>query len=143
MKKISLLSLCLMFFAMAFVGCAEHDLNYFIEGFKSEMPTDLGGGIQMTDIAVVDNYVQIESTSDETELDLGNSMINMILPAISDEMKAEFVDGADMKEFMQACSNEGKGFRMILKGVNSGNTVTMFEVTPEELNEKYPPKAKE
>lgn len=132
-----------MFFAMAFVGCAEHDLNYFVEGFKSEMPKDVGNGIQMTNIAVVDNFVEIEATSDESELDLGNPLIGAIMPAVAEPMKAEFLEGSDMADFMQACSNEGKGFRMVIKGANSGNSMTMFEVTPEELNEKFPPKAKE
>lgn len=132
-----------MLFAMVFVSCAEHDLNYFVEGFKSEMPQDMGSGMQMTDVVVADDYVQIEVTSDETEIDLGNPMVNMILPAVAESLKAEFVDGADMKEFMQACSNEGKGFRMVIKGDKSGNTGVLFDVTPDEIKEKFPPQAKE
>ncbi|MBQ3731706.1 MAG: hypothetical protein II905_08155 [Muribaculaceae bacterium] len=143
MKKNCLLSLCFMLFAMVFVSCAEHDLNYFVDGFKSELPQDMGNGLQMTDVAVVDDYVQIEITSDETEIDLGNEMVGAFLPAIAEGLKAEFVDADDMKEFMQACSNEGKGFRMVMKGAKSGNTAPLFDVTPDEVKAKFPPQPKE
>ncbi|MBO4804001.1 MAG: hypothetical protein IKX18_05415 [Muribaculaceae bacterium] len=143
MKKITLLSLCLMFFSMVFVSCAEHDLNYYVEGFKGEMPEDLGGGMQMTDVNIVDDFVQVEVTNDESELDLSSAFIGAALSAVAEPMKAEFFEGSGMKDFMQACSNEGKGFRMVINGTKSGKTVTLFEVTQEEMNEKYPPKAKE
>lgn len=135
MKKNCLLSLCFMLFAMVFVSCADHDLNYFVDGFKSELPQDMGNGLQMTDVAVVDDYVQIEITSD--------GMVGAFLPAIAEGLKAEFVDADDMKEFMQACSNEGKGFRMVMKGAKSGNTAPLFDVTPDEVKAKFPPQAKE
>jgi hypothetical protein len=143
MKKISLLSLCLMLFSMVFVSCAEHDVNYYVEDLKGELPQDLGSGIQMTDVTIVDNFVQIDAVSDESELDLSSPMIGMILPAISEPLKAEFLEGSSMKGFMQACSNEGKGFRMLLKGEKSGSTIPLIEVSPEEMNEKFPPQAKE
>ena len=132
-----------MLFSMVFVSCAEHDLNYYVEGFKSEMPQDLGSGMKMTDIAIVDNFVQIDAVTDESELDLSSPMIGMILPAVSEPLKAEFLEGSDMKEFMQACSNEGKGFRMLLKGEKSGSAIPLIEVSPEELNQKFPPQPKE
>ena len=77
--------------------------------------------MKMTDIAIVDNFVQIDAVTDESELDLSSPMIGMILPAISEPLKAEFLEGSSMKGFMQACSNEGKGFRMLLKGEKSGS----------------------
>ena len=48
-----------------------------------------------------------------------------------------------MKDFMQACANEGKGFRMIVTGTKSNVTLPFFEVTPDELQEKFPPTTKE
>ena len=97
----------------------------------------------MTDVSIVDDYVQIDATSDESDLDLSNEMIGSFLPAIAEPLKTEFLEGTDMKDFMQACSDEGKGFRMMLTGAKSGKTITMFEVTPEELNTKFPPRTKE
>lgn len=132
-----------MLFSMVFVSCADHDVNYYVEDLKGEMPQDIGNGLQMTDVAVVNDYVQIEITSDETKIDLGNEMVGAFLPAIAEGLKAEVVDADGMKEFMQACSNEGKGFRMVMKGAKSGNTAPLFDVTPEEMNEKFPPQAKE
>ena len=137
------MSLCLILFSMVFVSCAEHDLNYFVEGFKGEMPQDLGSGMQMTDVKIVDDFVQVEVTNDESELDLSSEFIGAALSAMAEPMKAEFFEGSGMKDFMQACSNEGKGFRMVLNGTKSGKTAILFEVTPGEMNEKYPPQAKE
>ncbi len=125
-----------MLFSMVFVSC-------YVEDLKGELPQDLGSGIQMTDVTIVDNFVQIDAVSDESELDLSSPMIGMILPAISEPLKAEFLEGSSMKGFMQACSNEGKGFRMLLKGEKSGSTIPLIEVSPEEMNEKFPPQAKE
>lgn len=137
------MSLFLLLFAAVFVSCSDPSLNEYIESFKSEMPQDLGGGLSMTDMRIVDNYVQVDGTSDETDLDFTNPMIGMILPAVAEPLKAEFLEGSDMKGFMQACSNEGKGFRMLITGAQSGQTITLFEVTPEELAEKFPPLTKE
>ena len=123
-------------------SCSDPSLNDYVDQFKAQMPQDLGNGLVMNDIGVVDNYLQIECTSDESELDLSNPMIGMVLPAISEPLKAQFLEG-DMKDFMQVCSDEGKGFRMMLTGSKSGKTITMFEVTPEELNTKFPPRTKE
>lgn len=143
MKKISLLSLCLMLFSMVFVSCADHDVNYYVEDLKGEMPQDLGGGMQMTDVSIVDNFVQIDAVTDESELDLSSPVVGMVLPAVAEPLKAEFLEGSDMKDFMQACSNEGKGFRVLLKGEKSGSAIPLVEVSPEEMNEKFPPQPKE
>lgn len=132
-----------MLFSMVFVSCADHDVNYYVEDLKGELPQDLGSGIQMTDVTIVDNFVQIDAVSDESELDLSSPMIGMILPAISEPLKAEFLEGSSMKGFMQACSNEGKGFRVLLKGEKSGSAIPLVEVSPEEMNEKFPPQPKE
>lgn len=133
----------MLLFTAVFVSCADPSLNDYIEGFKGEMPQDIGGGLAMTDVSIVDDYVQIDATSDESDLDLSNEMIGSFLPAIAEPLKTEFLEGTDMKDFMQACSDEGKGFRMMLTGAKSGKTITMFEVTPEELNTKFPPRTKE
>lgn len=137
------MSLFLLLFTAVFVSCSDPSLNDYIESFKGEMPQDAGGGITMTDVSIVDNYVQIDATTDETQLDLGNPLVSMVLPSVAETLKSTFLDESDMAGFMQACTNEGKGFRMILKGANSGNTATLFEVTPEELAEKFPPQTKE
>jgi hypothetical protein len=142
MKRLSFVSLFLLLFTAVFVSCADPSLNDYIEGLKGSVPEDMGGGLTMTDVSIVDDYVQIDVTSDETELDLGNPMVGMILPSVAEALKAEYLEG-DMKDFMQLCSDEGKGFRMMLTGAKSGNTATMFEVTPEELNTKFPPRTKE
>ena len=142
MKKLSFLSLLLLLLA-AVSSCSDPTLNDYISEFKGELPQDLGSGIQMTDIKVVDNYLQIDCTSDESEMDLGNEFMKALIPSIAESMKSTFIDEPDMKDFMQACSDEGKGFRMILTGAKSGTLVPMFEVTPEEINEKFPPRTKE
>ena len=132
----------MLLFTAVFVSCSDPSLNDYVEALKGRMPEDMGGGLSMTDVGIVDDYVQIDATSDETELDLSNPMVGMVLPAVAEPLKAEFLEG-DMKDFMQACSDEGKGFRMMLTGAKSGKTITMFEVTPEELNTKFPPRTKE
>ncbi|MBR2084420.1 MAG: hypothetical protein IJ879_07410 [Muribaculaceae bacterium] len=141
MKKISLLSLCLMLFSMVFVSCADHDVNYYVEDLKGEMPQDIGGGMKMTDVSIVDNFVQIDAVTDESELDLSSPVVGMVLPAVAESIKAEFF--SELKDLMQACSNEGKGFRVMLKGEKSGNMMPLVEISPEEMNEKFPPQAKE
>lgn len=130
-----------MLFSMVFVSCADHDVNYYVEDLKGEMPQDIGGGMKMTDVSIVDNFVQIDAVTDESELDLSSPMIGMVLPTISESIKAEFF--SELKDLMQACSNEGKGFRVMLKGEKSGNMIPLVEISLEEMNEKFPPQAKE
>lgn len=137
------MGLLLLFMAVMFVGCADLTLNDYVEGFKGKMPQDLGSGLTMTDVSIVDDFVQVDATSDESEVDLASPMIGMVLPALSEPLKSLFLDDADMKDFMQACSDEGKGFRMMVTGAKSGKTVTLFEVSPEEMNNKFPPTPKE
>ena len=126
-----------------FVSCADRTVNDYVTDFKAELPQDLGDGMAMTDISIVDNYLQIDATTDESGLELSNPLVEMVLPTVAETLKAQFFDDSDMKDFMQACSDGGKGFRMVLKGTKSGKSVTLFEATPEEMNEKYPPRTKE
>ena len=130
-----------MLFSMVFVSCAYHDVNYYVEDLKGEMPQDIGGGMKMTDVSIVDNFVQIDAVTDESELDLSSPVVGMVLPAVAESIKAEFF--SELKDLMQACSNEGKGFRVMLKGEKSGNMMPLVEISPEEMNEKFPPQAKE
>ena len=143
MKKYSFMSFLLLFMAVVSVSCSSPTLNDYVEGFKGEMPQDMGSGLTMTDVGIVDDYVQIEATSDESELDLANPMVSMVLPAVAEPVKASFIENADMKDFIQACSDEGKGFRMVVTGAKSEKTVTLFEFTPEDINKKFPPRTKE
>lgn len=137
------MSLMLLFMAVVLASCSDPSLNDYVEGFKGKMPQELGGGLAMTDVNIVDDFVQIEATSDESELDLANPLLSVVLPAVAETIKSSFMEESDMKDFMQACSDEGKGFRMVVTGTNSGQTVTLFELTPEELNTKFPPRTKE
>lgn len=143
MKKLSFLGFLLLLLAVVSVSCSDPSLNDYVNEFKGQMPEDMGNGLVMNDMSIVDDFVQVECTSDESELDLSNPMIELVVPAVAEPLKASFVDGEDMKGFMQACSDEGKGFRMVVHGAKSGKTLTLFEVTPEELNTKFPPRAKE
>lgn len=142
MKKITFLGFLLLLLAVV-SSCSDPSLNDYVDQFKAQMPQDLGNGLVMNDIGIVDNYLQLDCTSDESELDLSNPMINMVLPALAESIKGSFVDNSDMKELMQACSDEGKGFRMMINGAKSGKQLQLFEVTPEDLNAKYPPRTKE
>jgi hypothetical protein len=139
MKRLTLMGLLLLLLA----GCSAPTLDDYVNEFKNRMPEDMGNGLVMTDIGVVDDYLQIECTNDESELQFDNPLIKSLLPAVAAPLKAAFVDEADMKDFMQACANEGKGFRMIVTGTKSNVTLPFFEVTPEELQEKFPPTTKE
>lgn len=143
MKKFSMISLFLLLLAVVSVSCADPTLNDYVNEFKNRLPEDMGSGLVMTDVSIVDDFVQIECTSDESELKLDNPLIKSILPSVAEPIKASFLDTADMKDFMQACSDEGKGFRMIMKGAQSGESMVMFEVTPDEVKAKFPPRTKE
>lgn len=137
------MGILLLFMAVMFVSCADLTLNDYVESLKGKLPEDMGNGLTMTDVSILDDYVQVDATSDESELDLANPMLDMILPAVAEPLKAAFIDDADMKDFMQACSDEGKGFRMMITGSKSGKTITIFDVTQEEMNNKFPPRPKE
>ena len=143
MKKFSLISLFLLLLAVVSVSCADPTLNDYVNEFKNRLPEDMGSGLVMTDMSIVDDYVQVDCTSDESELKLDNPLIKSILPSIAEPLKDTFMGGSDMKDFMQACSDEGKGFRMVVKGTQSGESMTMFEVTPDEVKAKFPPRTQE
>lgn len=143
MKKISFLSFLLLLLAAVTVSCSNRTVDEYVAELKSEMPSDLGNGFVMDDVAVVDGFVQVDCTNDESEVEFDNPLLQMVLPAISEPIKASFMDNSTMKGMMQACSDEGKGFRLVAEGAKSGQTVTLFEITPEELNEKFPPSPKE
>lgn len=143
MKRITFLSFLLLLLAVVSVSCSDPSLNDYITEFKGQMPEDLGSGFTMVDISIVDDYVQLDCTSDETELELGNPLVQAIAPAIAESLKSMFVDNPDMTDFMQACSNEGKGFYVVAKGTKTGGTLDLFKATPEEIRAKFPPKTKE
>ena len=124
-------------------SCSDPTLNDWISEFNSKMPEDMGGGMVMKSMNVVDNYVQIECVSDESEISLDNSLMKSMLPSLAEPIKAQLLEDSDIKGLLQCCSDESKGFRMVLTGEKSGATLPLFELTPEELNEKYPPRPKE
>ena len=133
----------LLLLAAVSVSCSNRSVDDYVSELKGQMPEDLGNGLTMNDISVVDDFVQIDCTNDESALEFDNPLINSILPAVAEPIKASFMDNSAMKGMLQACSDEGKGFRMVAEGTKSGQTVTLFEITPEELNEKFPPAPKE
>ncbi|MBR5170024.1 MAG: hypothetical protein IKW85_05600 [Muribaculaceae bacterium] len=142
MKKISLMSLLLLFIAVM-SSCSDPTLNDWITEFNNRCPEDMGGGMTMKSMNVVDDYVQLECISDESELALDNSLFQAMLPSLAEPIKEEFLNESDMKALFQCCSDEGKGFRMMLTGEKSGASVALIELSPQELNEKYPPRPKE
>ena len=143
MRKKSLFGLFLLLLAVVSVSCSDPSLSDYVNEFKNRMPEDMGGGFVMTDMSIVDDFVQLECTSDESELKLDNPLVKSILPTVAEPVKASFLEGSDMKDFMQACADEGKGFRMVVTGTQSGEKMTMFEVTPDEVKEKFPPRTQE
>ncbi len=143
MKRITFLSFLLLLLAVVSVSCSDPSLNDYITEFKGQMPEDLGNGFSMTDISIVDDYVLLDCAADETEFELGNPLVQAIAPAIAESLKSMFVDNPDMTDFMQACSDEGKGFYVVAKGTKTGGTLDLFKATPEEIRAKFPPKTKE
>ena len=143
MKRITFLSFLLLLLAVVSVSCSDPSLNDYITEFKGQMPEDLGNGFSMTDINIVDDYVLLDCTADETEFELDTPIVQAVVPAIAESLKSMFVDNSDMTDFMQACSDAGKGFRVVAKGAKTGGTLDLLNVTPEEINAKFPPKTKE
>ena len=143
MKKISFMAFLLLLLAAVSVSCSNRSVDDYVSEFKGHMPEELGNGLTMSDIGVVDNFVQIDCTNDESALEFDNPLLQSFLPAIAEPIKASFMEDSGMKGMLQACSDEGKGFRLVAEGTKSGQTVTLFEITPEELNEKFPPAPKE
>lgn len=137
------MSFLLLLLAVVSVSCSDPSLNDYITEFKSQMPEELGSGFTMIDINIVDDYVQLDCTTDETELELGNPLVQAIAPTIAASLKSTFIDNPDMSDFMQACSDAGKGFYVVAKGTKTGGTLDLLKLTPEEISAKFPPKTKE
>ena len=114
-----------------------------IPGYCNDEKINFNGSIVAVVGRLLCSHTRCECTNDESELQFDNPLIKSLLPAVAAPLKAAFVDEADMKDFMQACANEGKGFRMIVTGTKSNVTLPFFEVTPDELQEKFPPTTKE
>ena len=133
------MGLLLLLLASVSVSCLNHSVDYYVNGLKKEMPLQIAGGFAMTDINVVDNYVQISCTSDESDLDMDDPLVQTIVSSLADSFKQMFMENPDMKDFMQTISDEGKGFSMVVDGLGSGETLRLVEITPEEMNENFPP----
>lgn len=129
-----------MLFSMVFVGCADPTVNDIVNQMKSDLPQDLGDGDKITDVGIVDNYLQIEMTTDESECLLNDPVASSIYSMVLDGLKDYFLNDNDMKMIYEICAKEGKGFRVLMKGAQSGETIPFLELTPDELKEKYPPK---
>ena len=57
MKKFSLISLFLLLLAVVSVSCADPTLNDYVNEFKNRLPEDMGSGLVMTDMNIVDDQV--------------------------------------------------------------------------------------
>ena len=53
MKRLTLMGLLLLLLA----GCSAPTLDDYVNEFKNRMPEDMGNGLVMTDIGVVDDYL--------------------------------------------------------------------------------------
>ena len=140
MKKISMMSLFLLLFSAVFVSCSEPTINDLVNEIKSMTPKDLGEGMVMTDANIVDNALQTDMTTDESSFMLNDPTAAAILPMMADQFKEKFLGDEDMREVYEMCAKEGMGFRMVIKGTKSGESMTLLDVSPEELKAKFPPK---
>lgn len=140
MKKISMMSLLLLLFSAVFVSCSEPTINDLVNEIKSQTPKDLGEGFVMTDANIVDNVLQTDMTTDESSFMLNDPTAAMMLPMLADHFKEIFLGDEDMREVYEMCAKEGLGFRMVMKGTKSGESIPILDVSPEELKAKFPPK---
>ena len=140
MKKIAMMSLILLLSSAVFVSCSDPTINDFVNELKSNLPQDLGEGVVLSDARIVDNLFEMEMTSDESGFKLNDPVASEMLPMISETYRDMFLEDEGMSDIFEACAKEGKGFRIVLKGTQSGESMTMLDVSPEELKAKFPPK---
>ena len=108
-------------------------LERAVKEIQREIPYDVGEGFYITECEIRGGNVDIVMSMDETEISLADEIFKQVMASMSDEMKEEFISDNDILPLLRACKDEDTGLRIILKGNQSGASLTMAEFTPEEL----------
>ena len=122
--------------SVAFVGCGNPSLQEFADKLNKEMPKNLGDGLVLTKAEINDNYFVIQAEGDESIPEVSMMLVDEIGEMVSKEMKEMMLQDKDMKEIYDQCKKEKKGMKMIMKGKKSGKTVTLFDITPEDMQKQ-------
>ena len=124
--------ICGLSLTFAMTSCSSK-LERAVKEMQSELPYNVGEGFDITECEIRGGNVEIVMSMDETEISLADEFFKQVMSAMSSEIKEEFVNDEDILPLLRACKDENTGLRVILKGNQSGTSLTMAEFTPEEL----------
>lgn len=133
------MSLCMLLFAAMFVSCSDPTLSDIVGEFQSNLPQDLGGGLKIDKVSLNEECIEFEFVSDESQFRFDDELAQVFMPAVAEALKEGFLNEEKMKEVYRACAKENRGFRLIMKGAQSGESFTCMDFSAEELKAKYPP----
>ena len=100
---------------------------------KKDLPKDCGGGMKMTNIENQADYVVLTMTTNEEDLKLDNPLMKGLLEKMAEPLKEQFFNDDGTKPLFVKCKEENKGFKVILEGEVSHESVTFIDITAEDL----------
>ena len=118
--------------SLAFYSCTL-SLDDAVQQMQKKLPYDAGDGIKITKVENASDNVVFTMTTDEKEVEMNNPLIKPFLKALDDNFKEEIFKEDDFKTILSLCKEENKGFQIVMTGEKTGESVTLVELTAEEL----------
>ena len=122
--------------SVAFVSCGNPTIQDLADKMNKELPKDMGNGMVLKKAEVNDNYIEFQAEGDESVKEVSLILVDGIGDLVSKQFKEMMLQSEDMKEIYDLCKKENKGMKMIMKGNKSGKSVTLFNITPEEMQKQ-------
>lgn len=128
-----LIRLSMILLAILMASCTK-TLDDLVEVAKEKLPMEMGDGMEMTKIKLTKKFLQIECTYSEKDIRLDSSEMETALNAMSEQIKKQFIEEMD-EELLKRCVEEDKGIKMVMKGEKSGTSLTLLEMSADEIDE--------
>ena len=132
LKSLLIAAFCGLSLAFAMTSCSSQ-VEKAVEEVQADLPMDAGNGCFLTACEIQNDYVDLLMTSDESIMSLDNEYYRQALAAVSEELKEEYVNNADVLKLLKACKQEKMGLRVTMKGTQSGASIVMVDFTPAEI----------
>ena len=134
LKSLLIAAFCGIALAFAMTSCGSK-LERAVKDVQKDLPQDVGNGFAMTGCEIQGNYVELFMTTDESLFSLGDETIQELFPTMLAEsgMTEELLQDKDCKEMLRACKDENKGLRITIKGLQSGVSIPVYQLSPEDI----------
>lgn len=136
MKKTVLYLIVCTAAIFCFAGCGTPTLDQYVSRIQRQLPTELGNGLTMSACEVDGEQLSFRLDLDENEFSLDDGDVQFVLLIMRETLTKEFMSDDTIRELLEQCKVEGKGFCVTMKGEKSGKSELLIDLSPEKLREE-------